>query len=142
MNLRSALTEHNEKLWVIGIPENFLEEPLTPLPQIIDWFQNFLLTRFLFKNKHTVQFGEKLLMPSNGLTPTEKILVIGLGDRDTLDSAQSKEFTKILTQTLDELKEKKPWIIFPSGLPESFLNDFKKGKQGFENLNNSQVTAG
>lgn len=130
MNLRQELSSHNEKIWVLCLPENSGSEtrPLSPLPDLVDWYNNQILTKALLTKKIRLQLGEKTLIPTCGLTGAEKILVVGLGDGAALGAAQGRQIVQDLSQTLEQLQENQAWIIFSSNLPPKFIDEIKKSR--------------
>jgi hypothetical protein len=142
MNLRVELSEHTEELWVIGITGEYAKKPLSPLTSMIDWFQNFFITNCILSEKLSLQFGEKLLMKANGLLPAKRLLIIGLGAADKLDSTHCKKFMKSLDFTLHQLNEKNPWLVVSSELPDSFCDELIKSKATSEYLTKSALSIG
>lgn len=143
MDPRKEIRDHKEAaLWVLALPDHFLKERLTPLTDTIDWYVNQLVSKCLIKNKISLEFGDRVLIPSNFSRPKQKLIVIGLGELKSLTAAQSKKFLKILNTILEQIKIETPWMVFPEGIPDIFLNELKKNKTAHQCLAQSEISVG
>src|ERR1700733_8826835 len=92
MDLRQEIFSHSEKLWVLCLGQESLRKPLPPRIDMIDWYNNQLVTKSLLKNQIKIDFGSKTLLSTAGQLPVERLLVLGLGEEKNLSESQGKAF--------------------------------------------------
>ena len=128
MNLREELNTHHEKTWVLCLshPPKGEAQVLTPLPDLVYWYNNQLLTKSLLSKKINLAFGELTLMPTGGLLSAEKLLVVGMGPTESLTVPVARKFLQDLSQTLKSLQAEPAWLIFSSHIPAKFIDEIKK----------------
>ena len=144
MNLREELNIHAEKTWVLCIPEDSGENTkyLSPLTDLVDWYNNQILTKMILSKKITLKMGEQTLISTIGLLPAEKLLVMGLGEKKLLSSSQALKFIQVLSHTLESLNETNVWIIFSSQVPGKFLDEIKKSHASSDSLAHTTISVG
>lgn len=78
--------------------------PLKGISSLIDWRLNGRLSQVLIANRFQGDFGECLLMPSEGRIRAPEILVIGLGPHNIFNESQVGAATNLF---LDKMTQKK-----------------------------------
>jgi hypothetical protein len=136
MNLRREVFSHQETLWVLCLDEKTKNLKLPPLLDTIDWYNNQLLTKMLTQNKISLAFGTKTLLATSGVLPVSRLVVYGLGDKNS----GGDEAAKDLNSTLEGLGEKKPWIVISPTVSESFCTSFQKAIQKCNRLSDSKIS--
>jgi hypothetical protein len=142
MTLRQDIFSHQEKLWVLCLGQDSLAEILPPLTDLIDWFNNQLLTKSLANGKIETGFGKSTLLGTAELLPVSRLLVVGLGETATLTGSLAKKFVQALDQALLGLNENSPWIIFPPGVPTAFTAEIQNSRTSFATLARATISFG
>jgi len=140
--LRDEVHSHQEKTWILCIAENFVTKPLSPLIDLVDWYNNQLLTKSILGGQVKLKFGDRTLMATSGLLPVEKILIMGLGNSEQLTTAQGKIFIQDLSQTLEKLGETNPWVIMAADTPPKFIEEIKKSRTSINSLSQANISVG
>ena len=142
MSNREDISKRTEKIWVLCLDDSFLSKPLSPLHDLIDWYQNKIITKCLLKKKISLEFGEKMLIASAETLPAEKVIVMGLGSANSLTGPQAKKFLKLLSPAISQLQSENPWIVLPTGIPEVFSDELQKSKNTFDHLSKATISIG
>ncbi len=140
MNLREEVFFHNETLWILCIGQDFTKKPLSPLMDMVDWYNNQLLTKGLLSRQISYNYKSKTLLPTTGFLSLSRLLILGLGDEKTLTEIMAKEFVYEVDETLKGLGEKAPWIIFPPTTSPQFISGFNKNKSKSDRLTAAPVS--
>ncbi len=64
------------------------DAPLRGLPALVDWRLCGSLSRLILAGRLTGRSGEAMLVPSSGRLPFERLLLLGLGPRRTLERTE------------------------------------------------------
>jgi len=140
VDLREEIFSRTEKLWVLALGLEAQRKPLSPLVDLIDWYNNHWLTKNLISKQISASEGQKSLIAVSELLPVQKILIVGLGEEKDLKDV--KTFLTLVHQTVEGLKEHSPWIVFSEAVPPSFVADFQKGCGRFDSLAKSKIVIG
>ncbi len=124
-NLRQELFKHKDIPWLIFSPaaENL---SLSPLVELIDFYNNQLLVKSIKAEKIKLNLGEKTMFSSVGLLPTARLIVIGTGRIAELDKSQTQKLISEAEATIENLGEKKAWVVVSSRCPENLITAVKK----------------
>lgn len=141
MDLRSEVFSHQEKLWILCIGQESTKKPLSPLLDMIDWYNNQLLAKGILQNQIATDLGSKTLLGVTGILPLSRLLIFGIGNEKDLGPSQAKNILSMLDTALEGLNETTPWIIFPNHTPQEFIAELSKGKTHIERLTHSSVWA-
>jgi hypothetical protein len=142
MSFHKELHSHNENLWVLCAGKNYMDQPLSPLMDLVDWYNNKLVTKSLIAGKVSLELGEKLLVPTTGLLTAERLMIVGLGDTESLGPAQARKFLQDIGQALKDLGASDPWIIFAPDTSPKFLDEIKKSRTSIDNLGQATISVG
>ncbi len=140
MSLRNVLHTHSEKIWILALDDKCLSRPFSPLVQLIDWYNNQILLKSVKSKKIDFSFGRKTLISTFGLLPTEKLVLIGLGQSQNLGLREAKKFLDETLKTVDGFGVQNPWIIFEPSTPKEFLNEVTKSRTSIENLTQATIS--
>ena len=139
---RKELFSHREKIWVLCLDRSAASEPLPVTMELVDWYNNQILTKSLVGGKIETAFGKSTLLATTGLLPVSRLLVVGLGDLPDLNAAAARKFAQDLDQIVMNLGEAGPWILFPDETPAKFTDEFEKSRTSFESLAHAKISIG
>lgn len=140
--MRKELAEHSEKLWVLCAGLEYLKRPLSPLLDMVDWYNNSILTRSLLAGKISLALGDKTLVATNGLLAPQRLVLVGLGENESLGPAHARKFLQDIGQTLKSLEASDPWIIFASDTSPKFIDEIKKSRTSIDGLGQATISVG
>lgn len=78
--------------------------PLKGISALVDWRLNGRLSQVLKNSRFGGEFGECLLMPSEGRIRTPEILVIGLGQRALFNESHVGSATQLILEKMAQKK--------------------------------------
>jgi hypothetical protein len=142
MTLRDEIHSHHEKTWIICLGEEFAAKPLTPLVDLVDWYNNQLITKSILTNQVKLGLGDRTLMATSGLLPAEKLLILGLGKSEQLTATQAKKFLQDVGQTLEGLGETNPWLVIAGDTSDKFVEEIKKSRTSITPLSQANISVG
>jgi hypothetical protein len=140
VDLRNEVFSHEEKLWILCIGQEVSKKPLSPLLDMVDWYNNQLLGKGLLQNQIPFEFGSKTLLATMGFLPVTRLLIFGIGDEKNLTATDAKNFLGEVDKALEGLGEKSPWIIFSDHTSTDFINEINKGRTRLERLSSAAVS--
>ncbi len=79
-------------------------KPLAGSAALLDWRLNGRISRLMLKEKFEGNFGESLLLPSEGRIKSKEILLLGLGPKKHFDEAQ---IASLISLVLDIIGKKR-----------------------------------
>jgi hypothetical protein len=82
------------------------QRPLKGQAGLLDWRLNGYLSRLILNNRFMGQWGEALLMPSNGRVGAKELLVLGLGASQQIGDQNIPNYVSMILEKL--LRKKNP----------------------------------
>jgi hypothetical protein len=137
---RNEIFSHTESLWILGIGGTASKKPVSPLVEMVDWYNNQLIAKSLLKKTIPLSFSSQVLLATSGLLPVSRLIVFSLGEGPLKEDA--KTVCEELNKLLEGLNESRPWIIFPATLESDFSRNFDKSRTKFQRLAEATYTAG
>ena len=124
--LSTQLFTNKQPLWVALVTSEQLEKPPRSSLGLLDWYNNFLITKTLKSKKLDLLKGEKTLIATTGIVPAQSLLVYSVGHSSKLDLASIKEISQDLSTTLEGLKQTDALVILPNEISSEATASFKK----------------
>ncbi len=140
MDLRNEVFSHQEKLWILCIGQEVSKKPLSPLLDMVDWYNNQLLAKGLLKNQIPFEFGSKTLLATTGFLQVSRLLIFGIGDEENLNLTDAKNFLSEIDKALEGLGEISPWIIFSKETSSAFISEINKSRRHSERLSSASIS--
>lgn len=140
-NIYEEIIIHKDHIWFLLSPPP-IKSKFSPLVDFIDWYNNQLLAKSFKRKKITLQAGEKTLLHTSHLLPSQKLIAIGLED---LSSGKKvielcDEIKKISQEVVGgESKTSasihNTWIVISEDTPTSLKKDLEeKMREQFKNV--------
>ena len=142
MSLQQEIVQHSENVWVLCLDKSCESGVIPPVPGIIDWYHNHLITKSLLDKKISLEFGDRTLIAGSGLLPCQLLVVFGIGERGQLTAAKARKTLQDIGHVLTELKEPAAWIVVSKEAPSQFTDELKKSRSSVDSLELTTITAG
>jgi hypothetical protein len=140
VDLRSEVFSHHEKLWILCLGHEASKKPLSPLLDMVDWYNNQLLGKNSLIDQIPNEFGSKTLLATSGFLPVHRLLIFGLGNEKNLKEDDATNFLSEIDKTLKGLDESLPWIIFSNQTSPEFINEINKRRTAWQRLATAEIT--
>ena len=115
---------------LLFLPED--DGPLVGLAGLVDWRLTGRLSRYLVRGWLSGEKGEKLLMPSHGRVPVDRLVGVGIGKPDALTMDSIEELASLAGRTLADARSAAAACAVPGEpeAPEEMKKAFSRLRKG------------
>ena len=117
MDLRDELSKHSERLWICFLSDQ--KKPLKTTLGLIDWYNNWLLTKTLELKKDIFLDSQPLLLSTRTHLGKHPIIVLPASDNAPEDLTRAAKI-------LEDFGQEKAWFIVDGRLSQSYANQFEQ----------------